>query len=143
VIQIDCLAIPEDVELALGGDGMQLVPTIFRGCGLMYQFAEGWHPMIAYSARGGGLWYQKASSSTRSLEVALGAGRAAVLRVLQTPASNSEVAFRAQIAAATANQHLMRLVEAGLARSNRSGKRVYYSLTERGENLLALFDVVD
>jgi DNA-binding transcriptional ArsR family regulator len=138
-----CQHVHNDVELELSGQGIQLVPVVFRGCGRMYQFADSWQPMIAYGARGGGLWYQKATSPTQSLELAMGAGRATVLRTLLTPASNGEVAYKAKISAATANQHLMRLVKAGLVRSNRSGKRVYYSLTERGANLLALFDIVD
>jgi DNA-binding transcriptional ArsR family regulator len=40
----------------------------------------------------------------------------------------------------TVSQHLMRLAEAGLVEPHRSGKRVYYHLTERGETLIALFD---
>jgi DNA-binding transcriptional ArsR family regulator len=138
-----CQHLHQDVELALNGEGIQLVPVIFRGCGRMFQVAPEWQPMIAYGARGTGLWYQKPSSSSQSLELALGAGRARVLQVIRTPISNAEVAYRARISAATASQHLMRLTKAGLVRSQRSGKRVYYSLTERGENLLALFETSD
>jgi predicted transcriptional regulator len=142
VIQVKA-ACQQEAEFVLNGGGMQLVPTIFRCCGPGYWFAEGWQALLSYGARGTGLWYQRAPLPTQSLELALGAGKASILRILHTPTSNSEVAFRAQIAAATANQHLMRLAQMGLVRSNRSGKRVYYSLTERGENLLELFDAVD
>jgi DNA-binding transcriptional ArsR family regulator len=142
-IQPCCYYRDNGVEFSLNGEGIQLVPMVFKGCGRSYQVVEGWQPMLTYGMRGAGLWYQKAPTDNQSLELALGTGRAAVLRVLQMPASNGEVAFKAQITASTATQHLLRLTKAGLIRPQRSGKRVYYSLTERGENLLALFDTAD
>jgi DNA-binding transcriptional ArsR family regulator len=96
--------------------------------------------MLAYGIRGGGLWYQAASHPNESLELALGTGRARVLQLLMTPSSNQEVAHKAQITASAASQQLLRLTKAGLVEPHRSGKWVYYYLTERGENLLALFD---
>jgi DNA-binding HxlR family transcriptional regulator len=138
-----CQHLHDDVELTLHGEGIQIVPLIFRGCGRMFQVTQGWQPMLAYGVRGAGLWYQKPASSNQSLEHALGTGRARVLRVLQMPASNGEIAFKARISAATASQHLLRLTKAGLVQPQRSGKRVYYSLTERGVSLLALFETTD
>jgi hypothetical protein len=38
----------EDVELNLRGEGLQIVPTIFRGCGRMFQVVPDWQPMLAY-----------------------------------------------------------------------------------------------
>jgi DNA-binding transcriptional ArsR family regulator len=132
-----------DVELTLDGEGIQLVPTIFRGCGRMFQVVPDWQPMLAYGVRGTGLWCQKPPPSNQSLELALGIGRARVLQVLMTPSSTGEVAYKARIAAATASQHLGRLARAGLVEPRRSGKRVYYYLTRRGTELLALFDATD
>jgi DNA-binding transcriptional ArsR family regulator len=129
-----------DVDLSLRGDGIQLVPLIFRGCGRMFQVVPGWQPMLAYGVRVGGLWYQQETRASRSLELALGAGRARVLQVLKTPASTSDVAFKARISASNASQHLNRLMKAGLVEPRRSGKWVYYHLTERGAHLLDLFD---
>lgn len=138
-----CQHLHDDVDLVLNGTGIQLVPVIFRGCGRMFQVAPGWQPMLAYGVRGAGLWYQKAPPSNQSLEHALGVGRARVLQVLRMPISNAEVAHKARISTATASQHLMRLKKAGLVQHQRHGKRVYYSLTERGENLLNLFETTD
>lgn len=142
-LQPVCQHMHNDIDLTLNGTGIQLVPLIFRGCGRMFQVAPGWQPMLAYGVRGTGMWYQKAPQSNRSLEHALGVGRARVLQVLRIPVSNAEVAFKAQISTATASQHLMRLKKAGLVQPHRQGKRVYYSLTERGENLLDLFETTD
>jgi DNA-binding transcriptional ArsR family regulator len=132
-----------DFEATLRGDGIQIVPTIFRGCGRMFQIVPDWQPMLAYGVRGAGLWYQKPPSSNQSLELALGKGRARVLEVLKTPSSSGEVAFKTKTSAANASQHLRRLTGAGLVQPRRSGKWVYYHLTERGEHLLALFETSD
>jgi DNA-binding transcriptional ArsR family regulator len=139
VLQHGCQHRHADVKLSLNGEGLQLVPLIFKGCGRMYQVAPGWQPMLAYGIRGMGLWYQRQPTDDQSLELALGAGRARVLRALSTPATTGEVAYRLRISAAAASQHLARLTKAGLSQPRRSGKRVYYHLTERGQKLLTLF----
>ena len=142
-LQPVCQHLHRDVEMTLDGTGIQLVPVIFRGCGRMFQVEPGWQPMLAYGVRAAGLWYQKAPSSNHSLELALGAGRARALQMLKTPSSTREVAFKLCVSASSASQHLTRLTKSGLAEPRRSGKWVYYHLTQRGENLLALFDSTD
>jgi DNA-binding transcriptional ArsR family regulator len=142
-IQPVCQHRHQDVGLTLSGNGIQLVPLIFRGCGRMFQVAPEWRPMLAYGVRGAGLWYQKPTPTYQSLELAMGTGRARILRVLAMPTSTGEVAFKAGISAATASQHLTRLTKAGLVEPRRSGKRVFYHLTQRGIELLALFDRTD
>jgi DNA-binding transcriptional ArsR family regulator len=137
-LQPVCQCLHKDVEFQLNGDGIQLVPSIFRGCGRMFQVTPGLHPMLAYGVHGTGLWYQKPPS--QSLELALGTGRARVLESLVTPSTTGEIAVKLRISAATASQHLSRLTKAGLIAPRRSGKRVYYYLTGRGEQLIALFD---
>jgi DNA-binding transcriptional ArsR family regulator len=134
-----CQCLHADVEFQLNGDGLQLVPTIFRGCGRMFLLTPGWQPMLAYGVRGSGLWHRAAPPPSQSLELALGTGRARVLQVLITPSTTSEVAHKLRISSATASQHLSRLTKAGLSIPRRSGRRVYYQLTERGEHLIALF----
>jgi hypothetical protein len=134
-----CQHMHADVEFHLNGQGIQLVPTIFRGCGRMFQVTPGLHPMIAYGIRGVGLWHRERNHPSQSLELALGTGRARVLEALITPSTTGEVAHKLQISTATASQHLSRLTKAGLTLPRRNGKRVYYSLTERGDHLIALF----
>jgi DNA-binding transcriptional ArsR family regulator len=130
-----------DMDFTLKGDGIQLVPTAFLCSSLWWQIVPEWRPMLIYQARGIGLWRPiDADEGETSLEIALGAGRARVLQSLMTPLNTGEIARFLDITSAAVSQHLSRLQDAGLVESHRSGKRVYYQLTRRGENLLAVFD---
>ena len=126
-------------NMSLNGTGIQLVPEIFVHK-FSWQIEPEWHPMLIYKARGTGLWWMENTEvANQSLEIALGAGRARVLQMLATPASTGEIARSLEITSGAASQHLSRLQQAGLTEPHRSGKRVYYHLTHRGEKLLALF----
>ena len=126
-------------DYVLHGEGLQLVPGIFAKS-IMWQLAEEWRPMLEYPSRGTGIWWRPAIPTLdQSLEIALGEGRARVLRLLSTPANTGEIGRQLQITAGAASQHLGRLNQAGLVEPHRSGKRVYYHLTDRGAKLLALF----
>jgi DNA-binding transcriptional ArsR family regulator len=140
-IQPVCQCLHHDLELSLAGDGIQLVPMIFQGCGRMFQVTPGRRSMLAYGVRGTGLWRQ--NRPTQSLELAMGAGRARVLQAVITPATTGEIAIKLRLTAGTASQHLGRLTKAGLVEPRRSGKRVFYHLTKRGEELIALFERSD
>lgn len=129
-------------DFHLAGDGIQLVPTIFAGCGHMVQITPEWHPMILYGARGVGPSNQE-TRAAKSLEVALGAGRARVLQGLRTPATTGELAHRLGLTSGAISQQLQRLMLAGLVEPQRSGRRVYYRLTQRGEMLIALFERIN
>jgi hypothetical protein len=123
----------------LGGQGLYLVPTIFN-TSVMWQIEPEWQPMLIYSPRGTGLWWEPPSPAPdQSLEIALGEGRARVLRLLLTPSNTGEIAQQLHMTAGAASQHLSRLNQAGLVEPHRSGRRVYYHLTQRGEQLLRLF----
>ncbi len=127
-------------DYQLMGTGVQLVPAIFV-CNLTWQIEPEWQPMLSYQSRGTGLWWMQSQETPNpSLEIALGAGRARVLQTLTTPSSTSEIAHQLEITAGAASQHLSRLQQAGLTVPRRSGQRVYYHLTQRGEKLLALFE---
>jgi DNA-binding transcriptional ArsR family regulator len=126
-------------NLACGG--IQLVPTIFSVGGRNWKATPEWRPMIMYSARGIGI-YNQATRASKPLELALGAGRARVLQGLRTPASTGELAHKLNLTSGAISQQLHRLMRAGLVQPHRSGKRVYYRLTRRGEELIALFDQV-
>jgi DNA-binding transcriptional ArsR family regulator len=139
-IRPTCRHLHQPFEAALSGDGIQLVPNVFGGCGRMYTIAPYQRFMLAYRIRGAGLWHGQAQPSNRSLEEALGTGRANVLQLLANPASTGELAHRMQLTAGAVSQHLKRLTRAGLVEPHRSGKRVFYQLTRRGAELIALFE---
>jgi DNA-binding transcriptional ArsR family regulator len=128
-----------DVKPSLEGQGLQLVPSVFASESVYWQIVPEYAPMLIYGARGAGIWQTEAPDRNESLEVALGVGRARVLQGLMMPSSTSELAVRLEITAGAASQHLARLQEAGLVESHRMSHRVYYQLTQKGEDLLALF----
>jgi DNA-binding transcriptional ArsR family regulator len=134
-----CTRTPSHYEASLNGEGIQLVPTVFTGCGRVYQVTPEWRPMIGYSARGVGL-YNRETRASKPLELALGAGRARVLQGLRVPSTTGEVAHRLGLTSGAISQQLERLKRAGLVEPHRNGKRVYYRLTPRGEELIALFE---
>jgi DNA-binding transcriptional ArsR family regulator len=133
-------SIHPDVHFKLSGDGLQIVPLFFTGTGRGWQISPEWRPMLGYRIRGIGAQSQVSPSTIQSLALALGTSRAEVLQALVTPATNTEIAHKLQNSAGAISQHLHRLTKAGLVRPHRVGKRVYYQLTQRGENLLTLFD---
>ncbi|MBZ0290771.1 MAG: transcriptional regulator, partial [Anaerolineae bacterium] len=102
------------VDHVLHGEGLQLIPAIFAKS-VMWQLAEEWRPMLIYQSRGTGIWWKPAMPTPdQSLEIALGEGRARVLRLLATPANTGEIGRQLQITAGAASQHLSRLNQAGL-----------------------------
>jgi DNA-binding HxlR family transcriptional regulator len=130
-----------DFHHDITGRGMKLVPTAFPCKSAWWQVDEAYAPMVNYSARGIGQWKQEASPALQSLELLVGAARASVLVALDMPATTSELSRQLHITAGGISQHLDRLQQAGLVEPHRSGRSVYYQLTERGQGLLTLFDV--
>lgn len=126
-------------EFSLDGHGLHFAPVVFAASTVRWQIVPAWQPMIMYTPRGVGQWRQQPPKPDESLEVALGVGRARVLAALVTPLTTGELAQRLNLTAGAVSQHLARLQQAGLVNPHRSGKRVYYQLTARGEQLLALF----
>jgi len=66
----------------------------------------------------------------------VGRRRAHLLEALRTAKTTAEAAAISGIATSTASEHLHDLVRAGVVRRSRSGRFVYYALTELGQRLL-------
>ncbi len=130
-----------DVYFDISGRGMQLVPTAFPCKNAWWQVDEAYTPMLNYPARGIGQWKRETSPALQSLELLVGPARASVLVALDIPATTSELARQLHLTSGGVSQHLDRLERAGLVQPHRSGRSVYYQLTERGQSLLKLFDV--
>lgn len=129
-------------EHTLDGAGIQCVPAVFMSGhhGVMWMVAPHWRPLIMYGARGAGLWYTRDQPEPeQALRAAFGDARAGLLAALQTPGHTTELAQRLSVTSGAVSQQLSKLAEAGLVDSHRSGYRVYYRLSERGEQLMALF----
>ncbi len=124
----------------IAGRGLQLVPAIFSYPKMYWQFGETYDPMFIYGTRGTGLWhYAEPEDPEEALKVVFGMGRSRVLYALTTPRSTGELAHLLQITSGAVSQHLNKLSQAGLVESSRSGKRVFYRLSHRGQALIDLF----
>lgn len=130
-------------EYTLKGSGIKLVPAALGWDGITWQIDSDFEPMIIYGARGAGLWNQPEQKTFEdydpSLEITIGAGRARILTALSDPVNTGELARKLNVTAGAISQHLGKLTEAGLVESHRSGNRVFYRLSPRGEQLLAVF----
>jgi len=122
------------------GRGLQLVPAIFSFPKMYWQFGETYDPMFIYGARGTGLWhYAEPEDPEEAMQIVFGTGRTRILYALLTPRSTGELAHLLEITSGAVSQHLGKLNQAGLVESSRSGKRVFYRLSQRGQALIELF----
>jgi len=135
---ISCIS--SDFNYDIAGRGLQIVPMIFSFPKLYWQVGDTYQPMFIYGARGTGLWhYSEPDNPDEALQITLGIGRSRVFYALTTPRSTNELAFLLDITAGAVSQHLNKLNQAGLVESSRSGKRVFYRLSQRGQSLIELF----
>ncbi|WP_020393360.1 ArsR/SmtB family transcription factor [Kribbella catacumbae] len=68
----------------------------------------------------------------------LGVGKARIIVEVRTPATPSQLATLLDVSLGTVSAHLAALRDAGVVLSWRSGRAVYYELTESGEDLANL-----
>lgn len=128
-----------DREVDILSDKFHLVPVIFAANGVYYQVTEPWQPMILYTPRGAGLWNYELPKPSEALELVVGAGKSRILVALDTPFSTGELAQKLSLTAGAVSQQLGKLHQAGLVESHRSGKHVFYRLSQRGTQLVSLF----
>ncbi|MET4156857.1 DUF5937 family protein [Agromyces sp. PvR057] len=129
------LADPNDRTLAIDGNGLTLMPTMFTRRASA-PVGDG-PPMILYSARGqGALWEAEPVANPAAVAAVLGETRASLLAALGDPASSTELGVRFGVSASAVNQHLRVLRDAGLLVSTRYGRSVLYLRSELGSALL-------
>ncbi|WIM93194.1 DUF5937 family protein [Actinoplanes oblitus] len=133
VLSVDRPAL--DVGYRLGGRGLVLVPSLFAWPNVFVKAAEPWAPVLRYPARGvGAMWHDDPPAA--DLAAVLGRARATLLTELATPSTTTSLARRTGLAPGGVSAHLARLVAAGLAVRQRSGRQVYYLRTARGDALV-------
>ncbi len=138
-IQIHGTSCDENASYQLQGHGIRLVPSLFARCGASWQVVPEYLPMLIYPTRGLGMWKQHAAEPDEALTLTLGTSRARLLQELTEPAHTNDLAERLKLTAGAVSQQLGRLANAGLIESHRSGSKVYYRLSRRGERLLGVF----
>lgn len=128
-----------DKILDLASEKFHLVPVIFAANAIYFQVTDAWQPMILYTPRGAGLWNYQTPEPSEALELVVGAGKSRILIALETPFSTGELARKLSLTAGAVSQQLGKLHQAGLVESHRSGKHVFYRLSQRGTQLVNLF----
>lgn len=126
----------EDRQLT--GEGLLLMPSVFKFDQVLVILDEPWQPTVIYPARGLGTLWQ----STRTQELAaagrlIGRSRATLLAGLTEPVSTTVLAHRHALAAGTVSQHLTVLREAGMVVGERHGHEIRYRRTPLGSALLS------
>jgi DNA-binding transcriptional ArsR family regulator len=119
------------------GEGLTLTPSLFtRNATAPISPDEA--PYILYGARGAGtLWESDRPEAPHALTALVGAVRARLLTVLESPASSTELAIRLGVTTSAVNQHLRAMREAGLLSAARHGRSVLYLRSELGDRLVA------
>ncbi|MFJ9459929.1 helix-turn-helix domain-containing protein [Kitasatospora sp. NPDC101447] len=133
-------AVGTTVDVA--GRGLVLIPTLF-GLGAQTDVTQAGPPLVCYPARGKatmaeGLGAQLPSARAGAALVGLiGAPRARLLVMLETPASTTELAQRLGVTPGAVSRHLGALAAAGLLDRTRHGHRVLYRRSRLGNALVA------
>ncbi|MCA2211297.1 winged helix-turn-helix domain-containing protein [Jidongwangia harbinensis] len=118
----------------LDGHDLTLLPTGFAGTEVYALTGSPTGRSLWYAPRGfGNLWTP--DGADRPLSALLGPTRAAVLELLAAPHCTRDVAERLGLAAGTASHHLTTLRDAGLAATERAGRRLLYQRTRLGDQL--------
>lgn len=119
------------------GEGLTLAPSLFTR-NATAPISPDEPPLILYGARGiGTLWEAEPSGGHDALTPLLGAVRARLLGLLESPASSTELAVRLGVTTSAVNQHLRALRDGGLLTSARHGRSVLYLRSDLGDRLLA------
>jgi hypothetical protein len=120
---------------ALAGRDLVFVPSFFT-LGASYPTDPTSAPMVIYPARGQGLSPTASAAVGAHVLTLLGAARARLLGLLETPTTTAELAASLGKTSSAVNQQLHALHACGLVEAGRSGKCVLYRRTELGDLLV-------
>jgi DNA-binding transcriptional ArsR family regulator len=117
------------------GEGLTLTPSLFTrhvSAPISAEVA----PLLIYPSRGvGTVWNPGSLPTAAALERVVGAVRGRLLRLLDTPASATQLAVRLGVTTSAVNQQLRALHAAGLLTSARHGRSVLYLRSDLGDAL--------
>jgi DNA-binding transcriptional ArsR family regulator len=125
-----------DYRRTTAGIGLTLVPTLFS-LNPSTPISADEPPVMFYPARGlGTLWNTDRPRAPQALRDLIGETRSGLLRMLEAPASSTELAVRLGVTAAAVNQHLRAMRAAGLLTSARHGRSVLYLRSDLGDRFI-------
>ncbi|MFG1869978.1 ArsR/SmtB family transcription factor [Micromonospora arborensis] len=128
---------PFERDFDLRGRGLALNPGVFTDRRVLWNLLEDSLPAGVYPVRAvGTLWETAATPPGDPLARVIGPGRAALLHLLETAVTTTDLARRAGMSAGNVSQHLAALHAAGLVSRSRQGRHVLYRNTEVAAALL-------
>lgn len=123
--------IPLDGDVALGGRGLRLMPSIWTRPGVMLGWTQ---PTLVYPLPQLDLGLPDAADDR--LAAAFGVSRARVLCSLTREHTTTELAAALGISAASASMHAAALRRAGLITTRRDGRAVRHVMTDLGRAMV-------
>ncbi len=120
--------------------GILLLPSIFSWPDVFLTVRPPWQPTITYTSRGiADLWSDVGQATPDGLKRLLGDSRARVMSTLQKPQTTIEIAAGLKLSSAAASEQIAKLWRAGILERTRIGRRVFYSLNEKGKAVFTVF----
>jgi DNA-binding transcriptional ArsR family regulator len=122
--------------VALAGRDLVFVPSFFT-LGASYPTDPTSAPMVIYPTRGQGLSPSSPATTGTQVLMLLGAARARLLSMLETPTTTAELSASLGKTSSAVNQQLHSLRECGLVEASRAGQCVLYRRTEVGDLIVS------
>jgi len=121
--------------------GLLLVPSVFAWPDVFLTVRLPWRTAIMYPSRGiADLWEHPSSSCSKGLQLLVGPSCAKVISNLQVPRTTLEMSAAIGLSPAATSEQITKLREVGILERTRIGRRVFYSLNQRGIALLTSFN---
>ncbi|MEV4491744.1 MarR family transcriptional regulator [Micromonospora coxensis] len=128
---------PFERDFDLGGRGLALNPGVFTDRRVLWNLVEESLPAGTYPVRAvGTLWESCPTPPGDPLARVVGSGRAALLHLLDSPATTTDLARRTGLSCGSVSQHLAALHAAGLVVRTRRSRHVFYRNTDAAMVLL-------
>lgn len=128
---------PFERDFDLRDRGLALSPALFTDRRVLWNLLEDSAPAGAYPVRAvGTLWEATATPPGDPLARVVGPGRAALLHLLDTSSTTTDLARLTGMSAGNVSQHLAALHAAGLVGRFRQGRHVLYRNTDAAHVLL-------
>ena len=120
--------------------GLLLIPSVFSWPDVFLTVRPPWRTAIIYPSRGiADLWDNSSLSSLTGLQQLVGPSCAKVIAKLEIPRTTLEMSAALGLSPAATSEQITKLRNVGILVRTRIGRRVFYSLNQKGKILMATF----
>jgi hypothetical protein len=134
------LDVPLEAEVELGERYLLLVPLAVGESRIIWDYDDPDVVLVSYPAPGMlAFWERNELAYSERLAQVVGTPRARILSALSTPMTQKDLTDALHLTNGPVGTQLAALTTAGLLDRARVGKRVFYRLSDRGEQLLVVF----